>query len=113
MKRVKKKSKRRMVNTSSAAEQLGTSQYHIRRLIEQGRLDGEQQDDGTWKVVVRSVSQYQKDRRPAGRPLDTLSEEPANIKQYGEGTPKAERRREYLRIKQRESRERRRAAGKI
>lgn len=96
-----------MINTEKAAEQLGTSQFHIRRLAARGDLVAEKQDDGSWQIEARSVTAYKHERRSVGRPLNSVSSTPANIKQYGEGTPEAQARREYLRIRQRESRARR------
>lgn len=93
----------KLIKTRIAATQLGTSQAHVRRLLNEGALKGKRQPNGYWQVYDVSVARYLRDRPLVGRPLGALSEEaPSN--RGGEGTERAEREREYQREYRREYR---------
>lgn len=98
--------KKTTITVEEAAEQLGTSDRHVRRLIEGGKITAERRGEKIWDVDAKSVADYAKQRK-VGRPKGTLSTEPARSKRYGDGTTKAEEARAY----NREYQQRRRAAA--
>ena len=77
------------VTTPEAAQYLGVTAPHIRLLYYNNVLRGEKRGRDLW-ITVESLEEYQKNRRPAGRPEGTVSEEPSKNK-------RGEREREYQR----------------
>lgn len=89
------------ITTAEAAEVLGMNQSSVRRLYSDGVIAGRK--PGHDLLLSRnSVLDYQKNRRPRGRPFDSLSTEPA---------PTGSRR-DYHRDFQREKRAGDKGAGK-
>src|SRR5262249_44792872 len=68
---------------------LGVTPPHIRLLFYKKVLRGEKRGRDLW-ITVESLEEYQKNRRPAGRPEGTVSSEPSKNK-------RGEREREYQR----------------
>lgn len=55
-----------MLSPQQAAERLGFSRQHVRRLIEAGELEGEQLPNSThWKIPLRSVLAFEQRRSEA------------------------------------------------
>jgi excisionase family DNA binding protein len=80
--------------TDEAAEFLGLTKIAIYKLIENKKIKAEKKGRDYW-VDVESLKEYQKNRRPAGRPPGTVSSKPP---QNRAGTGEAaEREREYQR----------------
>jgi Helix-turn-helix domain len=77
------------VTTPEAARFLGVTPPHIRLLFYKKVLRGEKRGRDLW-ITMESLEEYQKNRRPAGRPEGTVSEEPSKNK-------RGEREREYQR----------------
>jgi|SRR5215213_8398197 len=77
------------VTTPEAAQYLGVTPPHIRLLYYKGVLRGEKRGRDLW-ITKESLEEYQKNRRPAGRPEGTVSAEPSKNK-------RGEREREYQR----------------
>ena len=77
------------VTTPEAAQYLGVTPPHIRLLYYKGVLRGEKRGRDLW-ITKESLDEYQKNRRPAGRPEGTVSDEPSENK-------RGEREREYQR----------------
>jgi excisionase family DNA binding protein len=77
------------VTTPEAARYLGVTPPHIRLLFYKKVLRGEKRGRDLW-ITVESLEEYQKNRRPAGRPEGTVSSEPSKNK-------RGEREREYQR----------------
>ena len=77
------------VTTPEAAQFLGVTPPHIRLLFYKNVLRGEKRGRDLW-ITVESLEEYQKNRRPAGRPEGTVSSEPSKNK-------RGEREREYQR----------------
>lgn len=91
-----------VVTTPEAARYLGVTAPHIRLLLYNKALRGEKRGRDLW-ITVESLEEYKKNRRPAGRPEGTISEEPSKNK-------RGEREREYQRRYKRELRKGRRPA---
>lgn len=77
------------VTTPEAAHYLGVTAPHIRLLYYNKVLRGEKRGRDLW-ITMESLEEYQKNRRPAGRPEGAISEEPSKNK-------RGEREREYQR----------------
>lgn len=77
------------MTTPEAARYLGVSGPHIRLLYYNKVLRGEKRGRDLW-ITMESLKEYQKNRRPAGRPEGTISSEPSKNK-------RGEREREYQR----------------
>jgi excisionase family DNA binding protein len=77
------------VTTPEAAQYLGVTPPHIRLLYYKGVLRGEKRGRDIW-IFVESLEEYQKNRRPPGRPEGTVSPGPSKSK-------RGEREREYQR----------------
>src|SRR5882757_7036145 len=77
------------VTTPEAAQYLGVTPPHIRLLYYKGVLRGEKRGRDLW-ITKESLDEYQKNRRPAGRPEGTVSLEASKNK-------RGEREREYQR----------------
>lgn len=90
------KKKDEEVTTPEAAKYLGVTAPHIRLLYYNKVLRGEKRGRDLW-ITMESLEEYQKNRRPAGRPEGTLSPEPSKNK-------RGEREREYQREYKRELR---------
>lgn len=96
------------VTTPEAARYLGVTGPHIRLLLYNKVLRGEKRGRDLW-ITMESLEEYQKNRRPAGRPEGTVSSEPSKNK-------RGEREREYQREYKRELRKRQRpvqSKGKV
>jgi excisionase family DNA binding protein len=78
-----------LLTTPEAAEYLGVTAPHIRLLLYNKVLQGEKRGRDLW-ITVESLEEYQKNRRPAGRPEGTVSQGPSKNKH-------GEREREYQR----------------
>lgn len=81
------------VTTPEAARYLGVTPPHIRLLFYKKVLRGEKRGRDLW-ITVESLEEYQKNRRPAGRPEGTVSSEPSKNKR---GEHEREYQREYKR----------------
>jgi hypothetical protein len=92
------------VTTPEAARYLGVTPPHIRLLFYKKVLRGEKRGRDLW-ITVESLEEYQKNRRPAGRPEGTVSSEPSKNK-------RGEREREYQREYKRNLRKAQRPAQK-
>ena len=92
------------VTTPEAAQYLGVTAPHIRLLFYKKVLRGEKRGRDLW-ITMESLEEYQKNRRPAGRPEGTVSEEPSKNK-------RGEREREYQREYKRKLRKAQRPAQK-
>lgn len=80
--------------TGEAAEILGVTRVAIYKLIRENKIKGEKRGRDFW-VDKKSLEDYNKNRRPAGRPPGAVSSEPP---QNRAGTGEAaEREREYQR----------------
>lgn len=88
------------VTTPEAARYLGVTPPHIRLLYYKGVLKGKKRGRDLW-ITKESLEEYQKNRRPAGRPVGTVSSEPSKSK-------RGEREREYQREYKRQLRKGRR-----
>jgi hypothetical protein len=77
------------MTTPEAARYLGVTPPHIRLLFYKKMLRGDKRGRDLW-ITVESLEEYQKNRRPAGRPEGTVSSEPSKNK-------RGEREREYQR----------------
>jgi hypothetical protein len=77
------------VTTPEAARFLSVTPPHIRLLFYKKVLRGEKRGRDLW-ITVESLEEYQRNRRPAGRPEGTVSSEPSKNK-------RGEREREYQR----------------
>lgn len=84
------------VTTPEAAQYLGVTTPHIRLLYYNKALRGEKRGRDLW-ITMESLEEYQKNRRPAGRPEGTVSQGPSKNK-------RGEREREYQREYKRELR---------
>lgn len=84
------------VTTPEAAQYLNVTPPHIRLLYYRGVLRGEKRGRDLW-ITKESLEEYQRNRRPAGRPEGTISPEPSKNK-------RGEREREYQREYKRELR---------
>lgn len=63
-----------MLSPQEAAERLGFSRQHVRRLIEAGELEGEQLPNSThWKIPLRAVLAFEQRREEAERRADEFS----------------------------------------
>lgn len=93
-----------VVTTPEAARFLGVSAPHIRLLYYKEVLRGEKRGRDLW-ITMESLEEYQKNRRPAGRPEGTVSSEPTKNK-------RGEREREYQRRYKRELRKKQNPARK-
>ena len=67
------------VTTPEAARFLGVTPPHIRLLYYKNILRGEKKGRDLW-ITMESLEEYQKNRRPAGRPEGTVSSEPSKNK---------------------------------
>jgi excisionase family DNA binding protein len=73
-----------MLSPQEAAERLGFSRQHVRRLIEAGELEGAQMPNSThWKIPLRSVLSFEQRRAEAqeraakwSRDLDAMGAPP-------------------------------------
>jgi excisionase family DNA binding protein len=73
-----------MLSPQEAAERLGFSRQHVRRLIEAGELEGAQLPNSThWKIPLRSVLAFEQQRAEAqeraakwSRDLDAMGAPP-------------------------------------
>jgi excisionase family DNA binding protein len=90
------------VTTPEAAQYLGVTPPHIRLLYYKNVLRGEKRGRDLW-ITMESLDEYQKNRRPAGRPEGTVSSEPSKNK-------RGEREREYQREYKRQLRKGQRQA---
>lgn len=95
---------KKTITVEEAAEQLGMDASSVRKLIRRGKISAERRGEKIWDVDAASVAQYARGRKPAGRPVGTISDKPAESKKFGKGTPRAEEEREYQRIYRREYR---------
>jgi excisionase family DNA binding protein len=77
------------LTTSEAARYLNVTPPHIRLLYYRGVLRGEKRGRDLW-ITKESLEEYQRNRRPAGRPEGTISPEQSRNK-------RGEREREYQR----------------
>ncbi len=77
------------VTTPEAARYLDVTPPHIRLLYYRGVLKGEKRGRDLW-ITKESLEEYQRNRRPAGRPGGTVSSAPSKNK-------RGEREREYQR----------------
>ena len=77
------------LTTPEAARYLGVTPPHIRLLYYKNVLRGEKRGRDLW-ITAESLEEYQKNRRPAGRPEGTIASEPSKNK-------RGEREREYQR----------------
>lgn len=77
------------VTTPEAARYLGVTAPHIRLLYYNKVLRGEKLGRDLW-ITMESLEEYRLNRRPAGRPEGTVSQEPSKNK-------RGEREREYQR----------------
>src|ERR1044071_3853150 len=87
----------RMANeilTDAAAEFLGVTKVAVYKLIREKRIKAEKKGRD-FRVDMDSLKEYKKTRRPAGRPLGTVSTKPPKNR-AGTGEA-AEREREYQR----------------
>jgi excisionase family DNA binding protein len=84
------------VTTPEAASYLGVTAPHIRLLYYNKVLRGQKRGRDLW-ITMESLEEYQKNRRPAGRPEGTVSQGPSKNK-------RGEREREYQREYKRELR---------
>jgi excisionase family DNA binding protein len=80
--------------TDEAAEFLGLTKVAIYKLIKEEKIKAEKKGRDYW-VDMKSLEEYKKNRRPAGRPVGTVSNEPPQNR-AGTGDA-AEREREYQR----------------
>ncbi|HST21600.1 MAG TPA: helix-turn-helix domain-containing protein [Blastocatellia bacterium] len=80
--------------TDAAAEFLGVTKIAIYKLIREEKIKAEKKGRDFW-VDMDSLKEYRKNRRPAGRPLGTVSTKPPKNR-AGTGEA-AEREREYQR----------------
>ena len=78
-----------LLTTPEAAEYLGVTTPHVRLLFYRKTLRGEKRGRDLW-ITRESLEEYQKNRRPAGRPEGTVSSGPSKNK-------RGEREREYKR----------------
>ncbi len=78
-----------LVTTPEAAEYLGVTAPHVRLLLYNKILRGEKRGRDLW-ITRESLEEYQKNRRPAGRPEGTVSQGPSKNK-------RGERARQYQR----------------
>lgn len=90
------------VTTPEAAQYLNVTPPHIRLLYYRGILRGEKRGRDLW-ITKESLEEYQRNRRPAGRPEGTVSSEPSKNK-------RGEREREYQRDYKRQLRKSQRPA---
>lgn len=90
------------VTTPEAARYLGVSSPHIRLLYYKNVLRGEKRGRDLW-ITMESLEEYQKNRRPAGRPEGTVSAEPSKNKR---GEREREYQREYKRKLRKDQRQR-------
>lgn len=90
------------VTTPEAAQYLNVTPPHIRLLYYKGILRGEKRGRDLW-ITKESLEEYQRNRRPAGRPEGTVSSEPSKNK-------RGEREREYQREYKRQLRKSQRPA---
>ena len=90
------------VTTPEAAQYLNVTPPHIRLLYYRGVLRGEKRGRDLW-ITKESLEEYQRNRRPAGRPEGTVSSEPSKNK-------RGEREREYQREYKRQLRKNQRPA---
>ena len=100
------------VTTPEAARYLGVTPPHIRLLYYKKVLRGEKRGRDLW-ITMESLDEYQKNRRPAGRPEGTVSSEPSKNKR---GAREREYQREYkrqLRKGQRQEQSKGKAAVKV
>ena len=94
------------MTTPEAAEYLGVTAPHVRLLLYKKILRGEKRGRDLW-ITRESLEDYQKNRRPAGRPEGTVSEGPSKNK-------RGEREREYQReYKRKLRRSERSGQGKV
>ena len=101
-----KKTDGEMMTTPEAARYLGVTAPHIRLLYYNKVLRGEKRGRDLW-ITMESLEEYQKNRRPAGRPEGTVSPGPSKNK-------RGEREREYQREYKRKLRKRERPEqGKV
>ncbi|HST22184.1 MAG TPA: helix-turn-helix domain-containing protein [Blastocatellia bacterium] len=80
--------------TDAAAEFLGVTKVAIYKLIREEKIKAEKKGRD-FRVDKKSLEEYKKNRRPAGRPLGTVSTKPPKNR-AGTGEA-AEREREYQR----------------
>jgi excisionase family DNA binding protein len=63
-----------MLSPQQAADRLGFSRQHVRRLIEAGELEGQQLPNSThWKIPLRSVLAFEEGRAAAEERADQFS----------------------------------------
>ena len=89
------------MTTPEAAQYLGVTSAHVRLLYYRDVLRGEKRGRDLW-ITKESLGEYRKNRRPAGRPMGTISSEPSTNK-------RGERERKYQREYKRRSRKAERA----
>jgi excisionase family DNA binding protein len=77
------------VTTPEAAQYLNVTPPHIRLLYYRGVLRGEKRGRDLW-ITKESLEEYQRNRRPAGRPEGSVSSGPSKNK-------RGERERDYQR----------------
>ena len=92
------------VTTPEAARFLNVTSPHIRLLYYKGVLRGEKRGRDLW-ITKESLEEYQKNRRPAGRPEGTVSSEPSKNK-------RGERERKYQREYKRKLRKSQKSGSK-
>src|SRR5512138_1154026 len=90
------------VTTPEAARFLDVSPPHIRLLYYKNVLRGEKWGRDLW-ITMESLEEYQKNRRPAGRPEGTVSSEPSKNKR---GERERQYQREYKRKLRKDQRQR-------
>lgn len=65
-----------LLSPNAAAERLGFSRQHVRRLVDVGELVGEQLPRSNyWKIPVSSILAFEDRREQAAREADALSSE--------------------------------------
>jgi excisionase family DNA binding protein len=63
-----------MLSPQQAADRLGFSRQHVRRLIESGELQGQQLPNSThWKIPLRAVLAFEEGRAAAEERADEFS----------------------------------------
>lgn len=95
--------------TDAAAEFLGVTKVAVYKLIREEKIKAEKKGRD-FRVDMDSLKEYKKNRRPAGRPLGTVSTKPPKNR-AGTGEA-AEREREYQRDYKRRLRAGELTAGK-
>ena len=78
-----------------AAAEIGVDPSYLRRRISEGRLKADKHGGRDWWIRRADLRAFNEQRRPAGRPSDTLKEASGDAAQERERTYQREYRREY------------------